>query len=466
MTRRYTQSPVKTSVESLEGNKVKLSVVVDEDEFEAAVDSAFKRIAREIRIPGFRPGKAPRKLLEARLGPEVAREEALREALPEYYAQAVRDNEVDVIAAPDIDITEGQESGPVTFDAVVEIRPQIELSGYGDLEVEIPSPKASDEEIDAQVERLREQFGELQTVERAARDGDQVTIDIAAWHHDEPIDSLTAEDYPYTLGSGGIVEEVAARLMGAKVGDILEFEAEHPNPEEEHALRFRVLVKEVKEKVLPDVDDEWANEASEFETVEELRADLAGRLSGVRAAQAAMASREKTAAALADLVTDDPPEAMVAGEVNDRLQDLSMRLQAQGIGFEQYAEITGQSPDDLVAALKEAAEQSAKVDLALRAIADAEGIEVADDDLDSEIERLAERLGQDPAAVREQLHASEAALRSDLRKRKALEWLVDQVRFVDEQGEPIDRADLEPPDDTNDAEDATTETETEEQDAS
>ncbi len=157
---------MKTSVETLEGNKVRLSVEVDEDEFEAAVDSAFKRIANEIKIPGFRPGRAPRKLLEARLGTGVAREEALREALPGYYADAVRAHEVDVIAAPEIDITDGEESGPVAFDAVVEVRPQITLEGYTDLEVEIPSPVPSEEEIDAQIERLRDQFGELETVDR------------------------------------------------------------------------------------------------------------------------------------------------------------------------------------------------------------------------------------------------------------------------------------------------------------
>jgi trigger factor len=441
---------VQSTVEALEGNKVKLSVVVDEDEFETAVDSAFKRIAREVRIPGFRPGKAPRKLLEARLGPEFAREEALREALPEYYSQAVRENAVDVIAPPDIDITDGQESGSVTFDAVVEVRPQISVTGYQDLEVEIPSPKATDEEIDAQIERLRDQFGEMATVDRAVRDGDHVSIDIAASYRGEPVEGLTADDYQYPVGSEGIVPELDAQLLGAKVGDILDFEAAHPNPEEQDRLHFRVLVKDVKEKVLPDVDDEWANEASEFDTVEELRADLAQRIGGVRSAQAAMAAREQTAAALAGLVDEDPPEAMVNAEVNDRLQDLALRLQAQGIEFEQYTQMTGRNQDEIVAELTESAQQAARVDLALRAIADAEGIEVDDDDLDTEVERLAERIGQEPAAIREQLQANEAALRSDLRKRKALEWLVDRVKLVDPDGEPIDRADLEPPDDDTD----------------
>ncbi len=152
---------MKTTVEPLEGNKVKLSVEVDEDEFDKAITDAFRKIAREVRIPGFRPGKAPRKVLEAGSAPEVGREQALHDALPEYYAQAVTDNDVDVIAAPEIDITAGQEEGAVAFDAVVEIRPVIEVPGYGGLRVEIPRPEATDDEIDAQIDRLRQVQAEL-----------------------------------------------------------------------------------------------------------------------------------------------------------------------------------------------------------------------------------------------------------------------------------------------------------------
>ncbi len=438
---------MKTSVETLEGNKVKLSVEVDEDEFEAAVDSAFKRIANEVRIPGFRPGKAPRKLLEARLGAGVAREEALREALPGYYADAVREHEVDVIAAPEIDITDGEESGAVVFDAVVEVRPTITVAGYADLQVEIPSPVPTDDEVDAQIERLRDQFGELETVERPAKDGDHVKIDIAGSVDGEAVEGLTADDYLYPLGSGGIVPEIDEQLAGAKVGDILEFEAEHPDPDEDGRLSFRVLVKEVKEKVLPEVTDEWANEASEFETVAELRADYADRMGRVRAAQAAMAAQSRTAEALAELVELELPEALVTAEMQDQLQNLAMRLQAQGLDLDQYAAITGQDPESMVAELREGAVQAVKVDLALRAIADAEGIEAGDDDLEAEYERLAERFGESVEDVRHQFehHAGTAGLRADLRKRAALEWLVEQVELVDADGNAIDRALLEPP---------------------
>jgi trigger factor len=439
---------MKATVETLEGNKVKVSVEVDETEFEFAVDDAFRRIAREVRIPGFRPGKAPRRVLEAQLGTGFAREEALRHALPEYYAQAVRENDVDVIAPPEIDITGGEEDGPVVFDAVVEIRPEIAISGHDDLTVTIPSPLVPDEEVDAQVERLRQNFAELATVDRAAQDGDNVTIDIAGWEDDEPVSGLTADDYLYEVGAGAVVAEIDDQLRGAKVGDILEFDAGHPDPDSEVSLRIRIMVKEIKEKVLPEVDDEWANEASEFETVEALREDLRKRSAMTRVIMAQMGLRNGAAQAAGDLVDADAvPEAMVSAEMEHRLQDLAMRLQAQGMDFDSYMAASGQDQEGMVAELRDAAVMATKADLALRGIAEAEGLDATDEDLDEELEKLAERVEQSPAEVRLALEEGDQipAVRSDLRKRKALDWLVEHVQIVDEDGTPVDRADLEAP---------------------
>ncbi|MET1050634.1 MAG: trigger factor [Acidimicrobiales bacterium] len=439
---------MKATVETLEGNKVKVSVEVDETEFESAVDDAFRRIAREVRIPGFRPGKAPRRVLEAQLGTGFAREEALRHALPEYYAQAVRENDVDVIAPPEIDITGGEEDGPVVFDAVVEIRPEIAIRGHDDLTVTIPSPLVSDEEVDAQVERLRQNFAELATVDRAAQDGDNVTIDIAGWEDDEPVSGLTADDYLYEVGAGAVVAEIDDQLRGAKVGDILEFDAAHPDPDSEASLRIRIMVKEIKEKVLPEVDDEWANEASEFETLEALREDLRKRSAMTRVIMAQMGLRNGAAQAAGDLVdADDVPEAMVSAEMEHRLQDLAMRLQAQGMDFDSYMAASGQDQEGMVAELRDAAVMATKADLALRGIAEAEGLDATEEDLDEELEKLAERVEQTSAEVRLALEEGDQipAVRSDLRKRKALDWLVEHVQIVDEDGTPVDRADLEAP---------------------
>ena len=436
---------MRSTVEPLEGNKVKLSIEVDEAEFDKAVDSAFRKIAREVRIPGFRPGKAPRKLLESRLGSQVGREQAMQDALPEWYSAAVIEHDVDVIAPPEIDITSGQEDGPVAFDAVVEVRPSVQVGGYDGLRVELDRPEVADDEIDAQVDRMRQVEATLASVDRPAIEGDTATIDIAGRLDDEPQPGLTADDYSYTVGSGAVTPEVDEQLVGAKTGDILEFEATHPDPDEERTLTFRILVKDVQETVLPELTDEWADANSEFATVDELRADLHRRMLAVRKAQAAMALREKVGESLAQLVDEEIPEPLVAAEVQNRVQDLAMRVQAQGMNLEQWLAMSGQDPQQFTDQLKETAATSVKVDLALRAVADAEDIEADDEDLESELAEVATRVGGDAASVREQLERSGqlSAVRSDIRKRKALEWLLDRVEIVDTEGQPIDRAELE-----------------------
>src|SRR5438270_1419908 len=254
---------MRSTVEPLEGNKVKVSVEVDEAEFDKAIDAAFRKIARETRIPGFRPGKAPRRILEARLGTDVARQEAMHDSLPDFYVKALEEQEVDAIAAPEIEITSGRESGPVQFEAVVEVRPQVSVAGYQGLRVSVPSPDATDEDVDRQLDRLREQFGELQTVSRPGRDGDHVLIDLKGYRHSEQIEGLTADDFLYELGSGSVVAELDEQLRGAKPGDILKFTAAVPGQEEE--VGCQVMAKEVKEEILHEVTDGCASEASEFE---------------------------------------------------------------------------------------------------------------------------------------------------------------------------------------------------------
>jgi trigger factor len=438
---------VRSSVEALEGNKVKLSVEVDEAEFDEAIGQAFRRIAKEVRIPGFRPGKAPRRILESRLGPEVGRQEALREALPEYYARAVGEHEVDVIAAPEIDITAGQDSGPVVFDAVVEVRPKIQVAGYGNLRVEIPSPAVTDEELDAQVDRLRRQFGELHDVDRAAAEGDQVTIDVNGTVGGEPVEGLSVDDYLYEVGSGAVVPELDEHLVGAKVGDTLVFDAAHPDPEVTDPITFSVLVKGVKEIVLPDATDEWAAEASEFETLEELRDDLRERVANVKRVQSQLALREGVIESLVQLVEDEAPAALVDGEVQRRLEDLAHRLQHQGATIEQYLEATGTNAQEMIDQLREQAASAVKADLAVRAVIEAEDITADDDEVDEEIERLANRMGEEPAKIRQELERAGqvGAVRSDVTRGKALEWLADHAEVVDPDGASIDRSSLEPP---------------------
>ncbi|HMC39268.1 MAG TPA: trigger factor [Acidimicrobiales bacterium] len=434
---------MKAVLETLEGNKVKLSIQVDEQEFEKDIDAAFRKIAREVRIPGFRPGKAPRRILEARLGKETGRSEALREALPAYYTQAVRDHEVDVVAAPELDITSGEDSGGVSFDAVVEVRPEIHLAGYGGLRVTVPSPVASDEDIDAQLDRLRGNFGELVEVGRPVKAGDFVTVNLSGTRDGEPIPQLDLEDFSYEAGSDSLLPGLDPVLDGAKVGDILEFDADLGD---EGPASVKVLVKEVKEKKLPDLTDEWASEASEFDTVAELRADIAKRMGVVRRVQATLALRNSALEALVELVADDPPASLVDAEVERQLHDLQHRLEAQGATIAGYLQATGQAPEELVESLRQQAAPSVKADLALRAVAKAEGVEPTEDDIDAEVRRLAEAYKIKPAEARRNLERADQmpAVRSDWKKSRALDWLLEHVEIVDEEGKPVDRSLLEP----------------------
>ncbi len=433
---------MKAVVEPLEGNKVKLSVEVDEQEFEKALDDAFRRIAREVRIPGFRPGKAPRRLLEARIGAEEARTEALRGSLPDFYARALQETDVDPIAPPEIDITAGKDKGPVAFDAVVEVRPQVSIAGYGGLRATVPSPLAADEDVNRQIEKLREQSSELAPVKRPAQTGDHVSIDVKGERGGEPVPGMSADDYLYEVGSALLVPELDENIRGAGVGEILSFSAK---VDDGPPVDFRILVKDVKERILPEVSDEWAGEVSEFESVEELRADLRRRLSTAKRMQATLALRDEAINALVELVDEEAPDPLVRPEMERRLQDMGRRLEAQGASLPDYLAASGTTEEELVEELRLESVRAVKADLALRALAEAEALTVSDSEIDEEVERLAKRLGQKPALLRRELERQDMlpTVRSDLQKAKALEWLVEHIEIVDEEGHPVDRADLE-----------------------
>ena len=423
--------------------KVKLHVVVPAPEFERAIDAAFKKLAREVRIPGFRPGKAPRRLLEARLGSDIAREQALQDALPEYYVDAVNEHDVDVIAPPEIQITAGQEDGDVEFDAVVEVRPQVQLLGYDELRVELPFQPVSDEDVDKQVDALRERFADLTDSEFPLVDDAYATIDISGTIDGDAVEGLTASDFLYRVGSAMVVDELDDQLRGTKPGAILEFTANLPERFAELAgsdAKFRVMVKEAKQKVLPELTDEWVTEASEFETVDELRADIRKRIETMQRFQAQRALRDKVLDAAADLVPIEAPPTLIDAETRRRVEDLAHRLSHQGASLEQYLEMTGQEPQAFIDEIRVGAARAVLADLALRAVVAQESLTASDEDVDREIEELAVRTEQKPAKVRRELERSGAleAVRSDVARGKALEFLVEHATVVDESGNEID----------------------------
>jgi trigger factor len=432
---------VKTIVEPLEGNKVKLSVELDESEFGTAIDAAFRKIAREVRIPGFRPGKAPRRLVEARVGLDVARQEAIRDALPGFYERALRENDIEPIAAPEIDITSADTDPTMAFDAVVEIMPTVSVAGYGGLRVVLPKLAISEEEVDIRVDRTRDQFAELVEVERPAADGDNVSIDRKVTEGGETL--AAADDELYEVGNGRFGPEMDNHLRGAKPGDILTFDVHH---EQAGVVTFTILDKGVREKILPEPTDEWASEASEFDTIEELRAKYRQELEAVRKLEAAMQVRDKVVEALVELVDEEIPEALVAPEMERRLRSLSHRLSHQGVDVGAFLQNLGESQDAFVTELRKEATNAVKADLGLKAVAEAEGVEVTDDEVDQEILDIARQTRKNPKAVRKELENEDQlpAVRSGIRKTKALEWLIAHTELVDEEGQVIDRSQLTP----------------------
>lgn len=431
---------MKSSLETLEGNKVKLSVNIDEAEFDRDIDQAFRKLAREVRLPGFRAGKAPRRVLEARIGIAPARQQALQDSIPEYLAKAVREHDVDLIATPEVELTAGEEDGPVEFDATCEVRPEITVPGYEGLQVTLTNPAVSDEEIEAAVDAERGRHGTLTTVERAAADGDYVTIDLVGTRDGEEVAGLNTEDWSYQLGQGWVAEDFDEQLTGASAGDRLEFTTTPKGTEE--PADFVVTVGSVQEHVLPDVDDEWvADNLGEFDTVEAWRESLRAQVETQKLNRIRQSLVGDITTALTGLTDVEPPEAMVNADLSRRVEATVGQLQQSGIDMDQWFSATGQDAATFVEGLRGASQQAVKVDLALRAIAAAEELDADEGDLSAEYQRIAMQMNEKPDRVRKAYEQNDLIpeLVAQIRKSKALDWLVHHVAFVDADGASLDR---------------------------
>ena len=430
---------MKSTLEPLEGNKVKLSVAVDETEFDRDIDSAFRKIAREVRLPGFRAGKAPRKVLEARIGVAAAREQALRDSVPNYLAKAVREHDVDLIATPEVAIVGGEETGPVEFDATCEIRPEITVPGYGGLRVELPAVEATDEDVDAAVNTELARHGTLADLDRPIAVGDQVTMDLQGIRDGNPVPGLNTEDWLYEVGKGWVASGFDDELIGHVPGDELSFSLV-PNGNEEPA-DFEVTITLVQEMVLPEIDDAWVDEnLAEYDTVAGWRSALKDKLTENKLGQARSQVIDRVTTVLSELVDVEAPEAMVQGDLQQRVQNVVQQFQSQGIALDQWLSATGQDPESFVESLRGQSIKAVKVDLALRAVAAAEDLGVNEDDIENEYERIGIEVRQKTAAVRKAYEKNDAVseLVAQLRKSKALDWLLHHVEMVDPDGKAID----------------------------
>lgn len=431
---------MKSTLEALEGNKVKLSIELEEAEFDREVDAAFRKIAKEIRLPGFRPGKAPRQVVEARIGKDAARTQAIQDAIPEYLSRAVREHDVDIVATPDVELKEGQEEGIVKFDATCEIRPEITVPGYAGLRVELPSPVVTDENLEEVIIGERRRHGVLTDVDRAAQTGDYVIVDLAGLREGEPVVGLNTEDWTYEIGRGWVAPGFDDQLIGAVAGAELTFSAT-PNGTEIPA-DFVVKVQKVQTLDLPELTDEWVqNTIPEFDSVTAWKESTLERLTTGRLNQMRNSVVDKVTDALAELVDIDAPESMVNGDLQGRVQNTISQFQQQGIALDQWLSATGQNPESFIEGLKKQSQKAVKVDLALRAVGVAQKIEVKDDDIESEYEVIAVRVQQSPAQVRKAYEQNDAVqdLATQIRKSKTLDWLLHNVEFVDADGNTLER---------------------------
>ena len=435
----------------LDDHKVQLQVEVDPAEMDEALDAAAASLAKQVSIKGFRKGKVPRSVLVAHLGgPEALRAEAIRSSLPDFYAHAVADTLIDPIGQPEITITSGESEGPLAFDVAVEVRPEVELAGYRDLRVTIPSPQVTDDEVEAQVDRFRETDATLKAVDRPIVSGDLVTMDLRVTQIATDVEPMELADYMYTVGSGSITEGVDELILGLRAGEELKVNGSLGRGV---VATYEMQLKQVQERELPELTDEWVAENTEWTTVDEMREGIITQLRRFRVLEAQRSQRDATLLALSNLVDEvSVPETLVTAETNERLHDLGHRLGEQKVDLETFLKVTNQTSDDLLATLRRDAVRAVRVDLAMRALAKAERLEPTAEEVDDELLKTSMSMSVDADTLRANLRDTGrvVAFRAEVAKMKASTWLTENVVFVDPTGVPIDRALLRA-DETGDA---------------
>jgi trigger factor len=431
---------VRSSVESVEPTRVKITVVVEPDELRPAIDRTVQRLSNEIKVPGFRKGKVPRQVMEARLGKKAIVAEAIEhEAVPEFYTRALQELEIVPLTRAQVDLPDYSE-GPLEFSATVEVKPELKLPPYRGVEVSKPVPEVREELVDARLDQLRNQVAQLEVIGRPLQSGDFATIDLRTTHHDQELEQLSQADFLYEVGSGQLVPELDEELIGKRKGDILKVNVTLPEEFGEDLagkdVTMTVLVKETKAKVLPALDDDFAQEASEFDTVDELRADIRSKLETVANQQAAAELETRVLETYLNSAEVPLPESMVAEEMRFRLSRVAERLQAMNVPLERYLETTGTSAEQFQADIEAQARRAVKAQLVLESVAKAEHLEATPEEVDAEIERQARRLGQDPARVRKVFEGSRAGvIRGDILRSKALALMVETANATEPTGQ-------------------------------
>ena len=430
-----------TTVESTDKHTVKLTIEVPTDELEKDMQKAYRSIANQIKIPGFRKGKVPKQIIDAQVGRDVVVEEFISESVPQYYRRALSDEELAPIADPEIDLEPFEDGKPLVFTATVEVRPRLDLTGddYKGLIVTRPSSEVSSEEVGEWIERLRERFAELEPVQRPVQGDDFVTVDIRATENG--VEALSRPDYVYPVSSGEFGPALDQQLLGKKSGDIMKFDAQLPGEFNEElggkSLNFQVLVKDVKARRLPEADDDFAKTASEFDTLEQLRKDLSERLHELKEREAEGVIRDRALQAMIDTIDVDIPDSLIEEETTHRITHAKERAERAGMTLDQMLEAQGWDESRLREDSRDHAIRAIKSDLALEGIARAEKLEVTADEIGAEIAALAQAYRRDPRELAKALDRSGqiVTLAGDIIRGKALDLLVEHAD-IETEGEP------------------------------
>lgn len=426
---------MQTTVENTDKHTVKLTIEVPVEEFEKDLDRAYRSIANSIKIPGFRKGKVPKQIIDTQVGREVVHEEFLNDAVPGYYRRAVSDEDLAPINDPQIDLEDFNVEKPLVFTAVVEVRPRLELTeeDYKGVKVLKPSTEVSDQEIEEWIDRLRERFAELEPVERPVIEGDFVTIDLHGDMGGKDAEDLERIDYLYFVGSAEFGPALDKELLGKKAGDILQVSDEVPARFGDEIggkpVSYGVLLKDVKARKLPDVDDGFAKTASEFDTLDELRDDLRTRLNELKEREANGAVRDRVLQVMIDDLDVELPDSLVDDETEHRIASATQRAERSGLTMEQVLESQGWDEARLREDSRDHAIRGIKADLILEGVARAADIKVTADEIGAEIGILAQTYDRDPKELAKQLDKTGqiVSLAGDIIRGKALDLLVEHA---------------------------------------
>ncbi len=421
-------------VEKLEGNMAKLTIEVSAEDFEAAVEKAYQKNRNKLNIPGFRKGKAPRKMIEQMYGKEIFFEDAANYAIPSAYAKAVDECTEEIVSQPKIDIEQAEAGKPFVFTAEVALKPEVTLGVYKGVEVEKTDASVTDEEVDAAVERERESSARTVSVEdRAVQDGDMTTLDFEGFVDGVAFEGGKGENYPLTIGSNTFIPGFEEQLIGAELDKEVEVNVTFPEDYQAQELAgkpavFKCTIKEIKEKQLPDLDDEFASEVSEFETLAEYKESVKKDLEEKKAEEAKLEKEDKVVDAIIAAAKMDIPAAMLETQQRQMAEDFAQRIQMQGISIDQYFQITGLTRAAFLEQIKPQAQKRIQSRLVLEAVAKAENMGASDEEYNEEIKKMADAYQMDIEEINDMIGEFEKkSIREDICIRKAADFVVENA---------------------------------------